>query len=343
LEKLRTQCAAGGAIDPTINIRYTDRVNRSETSGALPSLRQLRYLVVLAEKLNFREAAEACFVTQSTLSAGIKELESQLDAHLVERDKRSVRLTPLGQQVVERARRLIAEVGDLVATARAASEPLSGAFRLGVIPTVAPFLLPQALPLLRERFPGLKLYLREDLTARLLEQLRAGQLDAALIALPFDTGELEIRELFRDEFWFVARAGDPLAKLKAVAVERLDVSDVILLEEGHCLREHAIAACGAARESGTRHIEATSLPTLLQMVEGGLGVTLLPEIAIKAGILNGTSLIARPFSTRIPARTLALAARRSSASGRDLELLAEVLSRRRGRAGVPALRRGRGV
>jgi LysR family hydrogen peroxide-inducible transcriptional activator len=318
-------------------------MNRSEalpSSGVLPSLRQLRYLAVLAERLNFREAAEACFVTQSTLSAGIKELESQLGAHLVERDKKSVRLTALGEQVVDRARRLLAEAGDLVAAARAAREPLSGNFRLGVIPTIAPFLLPAAMPSLRKHFPGLRLYLREDLTARLLEQLRAGQLDAVLIALPFDTGELEVRELFRDEFWFVACAGDPLAKRKAVAVERLDVNDVILLEEGHCLREHAIAACGAERESGARHIEATSLPTLLQMVEGGLGVTLLPEIAIKAGILNGTGLIARPFSARIPARTLALAARPSSARGKDLELLAEVFSRQRGRAGIPGARPG---
>src|SRR5215831_8073379 len=215
-----------------INIHYTDRMNRSRSSretqvaGALPSLRQLRYLVVLAEKLNFREAAEACFVTQSTLSAGIKELESQLDAHLVERDRKSVRLTPLGEQVVERARRLLAEAGDLVTAARAAREPLSGDFRLGVIPTIAPFLLPAAVPSLRERFPALRLYLREDLTERLLEQLRAGQLDAALLALPFDTGDLELRVLFRDEFWFVARADDPLAKRKAIAVERLDVNDV---------------------------------------------------------------------------------------------------------------------
>ncbi|HUL91070.1 MAG TPA: hydrogen peroxide-inducible genes activator [Burkholderiales bacterium] len=313
----------------------------SASPGILPSLRQLRYLVVLAERLNFRAAAEACFVTQSTLSAGIKELESQLDAHLVERDRRSVRLTRLGEQVAERARRLIAEAGDLVAAAGAGREPLAGSFRLGVIPTIAPFLLPAALPPLRGRFPGLRLYLREDLTARLLEQLRAGRIDAALIALPFDTGELEIHELFRDEFWFVARADDPLAKLKAVAMERLDVNDVILLEEGHCLREHAITACGATRGSSSPDIEATSLPTLLQMVEGGLGVTLLPEIAIKAGILNGTKLIARPFSTRVPARTLALAARPSSARGKDLGLLAEFLAQRRQRPGIPALRSGR--
>jgi LysR family hydrogen peroxide-inducible transcriptional activator len=296
---------------------------------------------VLAERLNFRAAAEDCFVTQSTLSAGIKELETQLGGQLLERDKRSVRLTQLGREVVERARALVAEAGDLVATTRAAREPFSGPLRLGVIPTIAPFLLPSALPALRERFPHLKLYLREDLTVRLLERLRSGDLDAALIALPYDTGDLELRQLFRDEFWYVARADDPLAKLKAVAVERLDSGGVILLEEGHCLREHAIAACGSKREAVTQGIEATSLPTLLQMVDGGLGVTLLPEIALKAGILNGTSLIARPFSTRVPARTLALAARPSSARKQDLDLLADFLSRQRHKAGIPALRRGR--
>jgi len=311
--------------------------------GALPSIRQLRYLVAVADRLNFRAAAESCFVTQSTLSAGIKELESVLGTELVERDKRHVRLTRAGEEVVAKARALIAQAQDLVETAQRAAEPLAGPFRLGVIPTIAPFLLPRIGPKLRAAYPRLKLFLREDLTERLLDRLRSAELDAALIALPYETGELAVRELFRDEFWFVARTDDPLAREKAVAVERLGPREIVLLEEGHCLRDHAIAACGARRESGARHIEATSLPTLLQMVEGGLGVTLLPEIAIKAGILNGTSLIARPFSTRIPARTLALAARRSSARGRDLELLAEVLSRRRGRAGVPALRRGRGV
>ena len=324
-------------------------MKRSKTSaapgpaGRLPSLRQLRYLVALADRLNFRAAAEACFVTQSTLSAGIQELESQLGAQLLERDRRSVRLTAVGERVTERARRLLAEAGDLVETVRASREPLSGDFSLGAIPTIAPFLLPRVLPLLREEYPALKLFLREDLTGRLLERLRSGELDAALLALPYDTGELEIRELFRDEFWFVARSGDPLAKLKAVAIERLDVDEVILLEEGHCLREHAIAACGAER-AGHAHIEATSLPTLLQMVEGGLGVTLLPELALRTGILNGTTLVARPFSTRVPARSVALATRASSARAKELDLLAEFFSKHAPRAhkpGIPALRRGR--
>jgi LysR family transcriptional regulator, hydrogen peroxide-inducible genes activator len=310
--------------------------SRGAAASHLPSLRQLRYLAVLAETLNFRAAAEACFVTQSTLSAGIKELETQLGAQLVERDKRSVRLTGAGEQVVERARGLLAGAADLVETVRAGGAPLTGALRLGAIPTIAPFLLPRALPPLRKRYPGLRLFLREDLTARLLEPLRAGELDAALIALPYDTGELEVRELFRDEFRFVSRKGHPLAGAKSVPVERLDPAEVILLEEGHCLREHAIEACGAAtkrrgRAGDEARIEATSLPTLLQMVEGGLGVTLLPETALAAGILHGTGLVARPFSTRVPARTLALAARPSSARGRDLDLLADFLSRDAGR------------
>ena len=306
----------------------------------LPSLRQLRYLVVLSERLNFRAAAQACSVTQSTLSAGIKELETQLGAQLFERDKRSVRLTSMGMQVVERSRRLVAEATDLVETTRASREPFTGGFTLGAIPTVAPFLLPSALPLLRKEFPVLKLYLREDLTDRLLDRLRSGELDAALIALPYDVGELTVRELFKDEFRFVARTTDPLSKAKAIAMERLDLNNIILLEEGHCLREHAIAACGTRRGSVRPHIEATSLPTLLQMVEGGLGATLLPEIAIKSGILNGTNLVARPFSTRIPARTLALAARSSSARAKELDLLAQFLSRNHGlKPGIPSLRR----
>ena len=295
-------------------------------SAPLPSLRQLRYLVTLSEKLNFRAAAEACFVTQSTLSAGIKELETQLGAQLVERDKRSVRLTPAGEQVVARGRRLVAEAADLVETVRAARAPLSGPFRLGAIPTIAPFLLPRALPPLRARYPRLRLFLREDLTARVLEQLRAGELDAALIALPYDTGELELRRLFRDEFRFVARRDHPLAKLTKVPVERLAGAEVILLEEGHCLREHAIEACG--RSHAEQVIEATSLPTLLQMVEGGLGVTLLPETALRADLLVGTKLVARPFATRVPSREIVLAARATSPRRRDLDLLADFLSKR---------------
>jgi len=307
----------------------------------LPSLRQLRYLVELADRLNFRQAAEASFVTQSTLSAGIKELESLLGVQLVERDTRAVRVTPVGEEVVVRARRLLADAQDLVSTAKSAAAPLTGLVGLGAIPTVAPFLLPGLLPALRRRYPELQLYLREDLTERLLERLRASQLDMALIALPFETGELLVRELFKDEFWFVAREDDPRAQDKAVAVKALDPGQVLLLEEGHCLRDHAIAACGNRRANPDSRIEATSLNTLVQMVEGGLGVTLLPEIALKAGILKGTRLIARPFARHVPSRRIALVARPGSARRRDFELLADFViehERRLRAAQVPSRR-----
>lgn len=299
---------------------------RTAMSNALPSPRQLRYLVTLSETLNFRKAAEQLFVTQSTLSAGIKELESLLGITLLERDKRSVRMTPVGERVVERARSLLAQAEDMVALARGAQEPLAGLLRLGIIPTIAPFLLPAIAPTARNVHPKLQLYLREDLTSRLIEQLHAGDLDFALIALPYETGDLVVRELFRDEFWFVAREDDPLARLKEVAVREIDPERVLLLEEGHCLRDHAIEACGTARMSRREGaLEATSLYTLLQMVEGGLGVTLLPEMAIKAGVLNGTRLLARPFANRVPARTIVLTRRRTSPRVKDFELLAELI------------------
>ena len=299
----------------------------------LPTLRQLGYLVELSQRLNFRAAAEAQFVTQSTLSAGIKELETLLGVQLVERDKRHVRLTAVGEDVAARARELLAAATDLAEAARSATRPLSGPLRLGAIPTIAPYLLPGVLPALRKEYGELKLYLREDLTERLLERLRAGGLDVALIALPFETGDLYVRELFKDEFSFVARETDPAVREKAVALRRIDTGDLLLLEEGHCLRDHIIAACGPRHGSGESRVEATSLPTLIQMVEGGLGVTLLPAITLDAGILKGAGLVARPFSRPAPSRTLALVARRTSPHRRDADLLAEFLIEQRRRSG----------
>jgi LysR family transcriptional regulator, hydrogen peroxide-inducible genes activator len=291
----------------------------------LPTLRQLGYLVELSERLNFRAAAEAQFVTQSTLSAGIKELETQLGAQLVERDQRHVRLTSLGEEVTVRARQLLAAATDLAELARSGARPLSGTLRLGAIPTIAPFLLPRVLPALRRAHEALKLHLREDLTERLLERLRAGSLDVALIALPFDTGELHVREVFEDEFWFVTREDAPVAREKEVAIRKVDTGEMLLLEEGHCLRDHAITACGPRRGTWEPRVEATSLTTLIQMVEGGWGVTLVPRITLDAGILKGTRLVARPFAPPAPSRTLALVTRRSSARRRDADLLADFI------------------
>ena len=292
---------------------------------ALPTLRQLAYLVELSERLNFRAAADRQFVTQSTLSAGIKELETQLGVLLVERDKHHVRLTTVGEDVAARARELLASATDLSEAARSAARPLCGPLRLGAIPTIAPYLLPGVLPALRRAYPELKLYLREDLTARLLERLRASRLDVALIALPFETGDLHVRELFKDDFAFVAREGDPAVRAKAVPLRKIDTKDMVLLEEGHCLRDHAIAACGPRRAAWEPRVEATSLTTLIQMVEGGLGVTLLPRITLDAGILKSTRLVARPLASPAPSRTLALVARRTSPRRRDADLLGEFL------------------
>jgi LysR family hydrogen peroxide-inducible transcriptional activator len=246
-----------------------------------------------------------------------------LGVELVERDPRGVRLTPAGEEVVRRARTVLAGAGDLVDAARGAQMPLGGVFRLGVIPTIAPFLLTGVMSGLREAYPALRLHLREDLTERLLERLRSGELDAALIALPFETAELSVIELFRDEFWFVARQDDPHAKKKEMQVRDLEPASVVLLEEGQCLRDHAIAACGARGAKSKALLEATSLTTLTQMVEGGLGVTLLPELTLKAGILRGTGLIARPFATHVPARTVALVARPAGARRAGVEMLGE--------------------
>jgi len=292
---------------------------------ALPTLRQLAYLVELAERLNFRAAAEAQFVTQSTLSAGIKELETVLGVQLVERDKRRVRLTAVGEDTAARGRELLAAATDLADAARAATQPLAGPLRLGAIPTIAPYLLPAVLPALRRAHPALKLYLREDLTERLLERLRAGGLDVALIALPYETGDLYARKLFEDPFSYVARGSDPVVRGRTVSLGRIDTGNLLLLEEGHCLREHAIAACGRRRGGFEPKVEATSLTTLLQMVEGGLGATLLPGITLEAGILKGTRLVARRFAQPAPSRTLALVARRTSPRRRDADLLAQFL------------------
>jgi len=290
---------------------------------ALPTLRQLAYLVELSERLNFRVAAEAQFVTQSTLSAGIKELERLLGVQLVERDQRHVRLTTVGEDVVARARSLLTAASDLAETARSAARPLSGLLRLGAIPTIAPFLLPGVLPALHRAHKQLKLHLREDRTERLLERLRAGSLDLALIALPFDTGDLYVREVFKDEFWFVARRDAPAVREKEIALREIDTGDMLLLEEGHCLRDHAIAACGPRRGRWEPRVEATSLTTLIQMIEGGWGVTLLPGITLDAGILKGTRLVARPFARPAPSRTLALLARHTSSRRRDADLLTD--------------------
>lgn len=291
----------------------------------LPTLKQLRHLVALADHGHFGRAAEASHVTQSTLSASIKELEQVLGAQLVDRTKRRVTVTPLGQSVVAKATKLLQEAEDLVETARANQGPLSGPLQLGVIPTIGPFLLPRALPALRRRYPGLKLYLTEDLTERLLEQLNAGKLDVALIALPYETPGFEHASVGEDGFSVALPETHKLAKLEKVDPERIDEEPLLLLRDGHCLREHALAACRLSGRGPTDTFQATSLYTLVQMVENGLGVTLLPKIALDAGILKGTHVVTRPIAGKSQARDLALVWRKGSARRADFELMAGLL------------------
>jgi LysR family hydrogen peroxide-inducible transcriptional activator len=291
---------------------------------ALPSLRQLRYLVTVAETLNFTQAAQACFVTQSTLSGGIQELERLLDARLLERDRQHVRLTPVGATVVARARELLSMAEDLVEQAAHAAQPMSGQVRLGAIPTIAPFLLPGVLRESRLRYPALKIVLREDQTVRLVNQLREGSLDFALLALPWELDGLLCQPLFHEELWLIAAPGDPVARQARPAVDALDADRMLLLEEGHCLRQHTLAGCGLAERANTGGIEATSLTTLVQMVEEGLGYGLLPEMAIRAGLLKGSNLVARPIADPAPRRQIALVARNSTARRAEFDALAQI-------------------
>jgi len=293
----------------------------------LTSLKQLRYLVAISEQLNFTRAAESCFVTQSTLSAGLKELEDVLGTRLVERDRQTVLMTPIGLEVAKRARAILAATRDLVEIAAESRAPMTGLLRLGVIPTIAPFLLPPCLQLLRTRYPNLHLALREDLTANLLSRLEDGQLDLALIALPYEMGNLMVEPLFDDNLWIVGRNNDPQVKARTVDITPSLTDRLLLLEEGHCLRDHALYACGASTGRSMEGVEATSLLTLVQMIESGLGIGLVPEIAVKSGLTESPTLVARPMAKPSPKRTIALAARRSTTRLADLKALAEVILR----------------
>src|SRR5262249_8844187 len=250
--------------------------DRKKTMMNLPSLRHLWHLTALHDHGHFGRAAEACHVTQSTLSASIKELESVLETTLVDRSKRRIVFTPVGIETVERARRIVKEVEALLSFPPVSREPLSGTLRMGTIPPIGPFLLPRVLPSLRQAYSRLRLYLVEDLTERLIESLRRGQLDVVLLALPYDCGAVETVILFEDPFEVGLSRAHPLTKETAVKPQSLWHEDLLLLKDGHCLRDHALSACHLADRRMTEGFEATSLTTLVQMVDNGLGTTLLP-------------------------------------------------------------------
>jgi LysR family hydrogen peroxide-inducible transcriptional activator len=291
----------------------------------LPTLKQLQYLVALREHGHFGRAAEACFVTQSTLSAGIKELESLIGVTLVERTSRVVRFTPLGSRVAEKARRILRETEDLADMVRASGKPLAGELRMGVIPTIAPFLLPSLLPRLRMQWPDLKLYLREETSQHACDALQRGQLDCVLLALPFACGDVDRAELFEDRFMIAFPPGAAAALPEAVTADAIDEDSLLLLEDGHCLKDHALSACNRPELRAEASIMGTSLHTLVQMVDNGLGTTLVPEMAVEAGILENTGVVARWLEAASPSRRIALVWRKGSPREKEFRMLAEAL------------------
>jgi len=293
------------------------------------SLRQLEYVVAVADTLGFRRAAERCAVSQPTLSGQIQQLEGVLGVKLFERDRRRVLLTAAGEEVVARARRILVEADDLLAVATRARDPFAGTFRVGVIPTIAPYFLPEVTQVLALAYPNLRLVFREEKTEDTVRDLWAGTLDAGLVALEADLGALEHAEVLRDPFVVALPKGHPLAKKKKIAQTDLDHQDVLLLEDGHCLRSQALAVCGKA---GAREMDlrATSLATLVQMVAGSDAVTLLPQLALSVEN-RGEQLEVRPFSAPVPFRTIALVWRPRSPFGDAFRRTAATLSAARSR------------
>jgi LysR family transcriptional regulator, hydrogen peroxide-inducible genes activator len=294
-------------------------------STYLPTLKQLQYLVALKDHGHFGRAADACFVTQSTLSAGIKELESLIGVTLVERTRRVVRFTPLGVRVAEKAQRILRATEDLADMVRAAGQPLAGELRLGVIPTIAPFLLPTLLPRLRRQWPDLKLYLREETSQAACDALHRGQLDCVLLALPYACGEVDCAELFEDRLMVAFPPGGADGLPEVVPAAAIDEQSLLLLEDGHCLKDHVLSACNRPELRAEASILGTSLHTLVQMVDNGLGMTLIPEMAVEAGILENTNVVARALDADHPTRQIALVWRKGSPREKEFQLLADAL------------------
>ena len=294
-------------------------------STYLPTLNQLQYLVALHEHGHFGRAAGSCFVSQSTLSAGLRDLENLLKVILVERTKRAVRFTPLGNNVVAKAHRVLRESEELVDLVQSGGLPLSGEVRMSVIPTIAPFLLPRMLPRLRRERPALKLFLREEPSAAAIESLHHGRSDCVLLALPFPTGEVEKETIELDALFVAFPKDDPRDPPEEILPASIDENRLLLLEDGHCLKDHVLAACNRPEMRASAAMIGTSLHTLVQMVDNGLGLTLLPEMALDAGILNGTNVVARPLKAANANREIALVWRKNSPRTEEFRLLAEEL------------------
>lgn len=291
------------------------------------NLRDLKYLVALAEHKHFGRAAAACFVSQPTLSTQIRKLEEELGVPLVERAPRKVMLTPAGREAAARARRIVAEAEQLKEAARRSRDPEAGTVRLGIFPTLGPYLLPHVIPLIRERFPQLELLLVEEKSDVLLTQLRHGQLDAALLALPVNDDQLHCQFLFEEPFVLAAPEGHPLTAHRSLSLDDLSEQRLLLLQDGHCLRDQALDVCHLAGALEKSEFQATSLETLRQMVAANVGVTLLPMLAVKPPVARSPNIRLIPFEGKpLPNRRIAMVWRRSSATGAFLEQLAALFA-----------------
>ena len=291
----------------------------------LPSTRQIQYFAALAEHQHFGKAAASCYVSQSAFSVGIRELETLLGTQLVDRTNRKVTITPSGRDVAVQARLCLQDLAALVETARATSRPLEGPLHLGVIPTIAPFLLPRALPAIRRTHPKLKLFLYEDLTQHLYADLMDGRIDLALLALPYDLPGATTLDLFRDPFRLAVRDGTEIVDPRKYRFNALPDGSVLLLKDGHCLREHAVEACRIRNTVKMNRFSATSLLTLIEMVDADLGVTFLPEMAEGSALLAKTKVRTYPLK-HDNYRQIALAWRRGTARATEFESLGQLFS-----------------
>lgn len=290
----------------------------------LPTIKQLRYFVALEEQQHFGKAAEACHVSQSAFSVAIKELENLLGTQLVDRTNRSVTITPIGHEVAIQARLVLRDLENLVEVAQQGNEPLTGKLRLGVIPTIAPFILPRIMPALRKQYPKLQLFLREDITSRLHQQLQEGELDLILIALPYDLRNVEIMPLFHDPFLLACRRGTKLVDPEHYSFNRLNSESILLLEDGHCLRDHALSACRIRSLEKVSRFSASSLLTLIEMVDEDLGITFLPAMAKGSPMLKGTRISLHPLKEK-SYREIGLAWRKGSGRKEEFKELAQFI------------------
>lgn len=289
------------------------------------NLRDLRYLTALADLRHFGKAAEACYVSQPTLSAQLKKLEDDLGVQLVERTQRQVRLTEVGEDVAARARRVLHEVDEIITVARQYRDPFAGRLRVGFIPTLGPYLLPYIVPVVRERWPHLELLLFEDQTRRLLAQLREGVLDAAVLALPVDSQGLAATELFIEPFVVALPREHPLTRQATLQMADLHGEAVLLLEDGHCLRDQALAICNSVHAPERRDFRATSLETLRHMVGAGAGITLLPQLAVSGPVPDYPNVVVRPFAAPSPHRLIGIASRRKTAKQTVIQAVGEAI------------------